>query len=72
MGQFKKRQGCLSFTILIVTLKFVQYYLQQNRFSRCHYVPETLMQKNNMGIIGSDENKVRITGNFLEVLEVKF
>ena len=35
-------------------------YLQQNQylssfcFSRCKYVPETLAQKNNMGILGND------------------
>ena len=54
-----KRQGWLSLTILLVSLKFPHYsYLQQNLyissscFSRCQYVPETLMQKNN--IIGND------------------
>ena len=39
---------------------FCTVYLQQNQcisiscFSRCQYIPETLMQKNNMGIIGYD------------------
>ena len=32
----------------------IKICLQKNWFSRCQYVPETLMQKNNMGVIGSD------------------
>ena len=40
--------------------KIYTIYLQQNRcmtrsfFSICQYIPETLMQKNNMGMIGND------------------
>ena len=33
--------------------KICTIYLQQNS-SSCQYVPETLMQKNTMGIIGND------------------
>ena len=50
--------------------KICTIYLQKTNtwssscFSRSQYVPETLMQKNNMGIIGNDiyENKIRIMG----------
>ena len=61
MSQIKKRQGWLSLIILFGSLKFAQYiynktntYISISCFSRCQYVPETLMQKNNMGIIGND------------------
>ena len=41
--------------ILLVLLYLQQYqYISSSCFSRCQYVPETLMQKNNMGIIGND------------------
>ena len=43
-----------------ITLKFAQYiynktnqYISSSCFSRYQYVPEALMQKNNMGIIGN-------------------
>ena len=58
------------------TAKICRKYLQMNQylssfcFSRYQYVPETLIHKNNMGIIGND---VRINKNnekiFWEVLE---
>ena len=42
-----------------IALKFAQYiYNKTDTYqvivSRCQYVPETLMQKNNMGITGND------------------
>ena len=53
--------------------KICTIYLQQNqyisslRFSRCQYIPETLMQKNNIRII---DNDMRIKWvNFWEALE---
>ena len=60
MNEIKKRWGWLSLTILLVSLKFAQYIYKKTNtwssscFSRSQYVPETLMQKNNMGIIGND------------------
>ena len=58
MSLFKKRRGLLSLIILIVSLKFAQNnYLQHNSsscFSRCQYIPETLIQKSNMRIIGNN------------------
>ena len=52
----------MSLTILFVSLKFAQYtYLQQKPIHikvlflyKCQYIPETLMKKNIMGIIGND------------------
>ena len=60
MSQFKKRQGWLSLIILFVLLKFAQHInnktdtYQASCFSRCQYIPEALMQKNNMGVISND------------------
>ena len=60
--------------ILLVSVKLTQYiynradsYISISFFSKCQYVPKTLMQKNNMGIIGNDiyKNKVRIMDKFL-------
>ena len=46
---------------ICITLKFAQrtgWYISVTKpsscFSRCQYVHQTLMQKNNMGIIGND------------------
>ena len=33
------------------------WYISSSCFSRCQHAPETLMQKNSMGIIGNDMRK---------------
>ena len=65
----KNRPGWLSLTMLLVSVKFALYsYVHQNWyissfcFSRRQYVPETLMQKNNMKIIGNDM-RIKINKN---------
>ena len=59
--QFKERQGWLSLAILLLSLKFAQYIFNKIDTYKVlvsldvhKYVPETLMQKNNMGTIGND------------------
>ena len=72
-------------TILFVSLKFAQYIYIYNKtdtyqvlvsLDACQYIPEILMQKNNMGIIGiiivSYENKIRIMGEVLEGIISEF
>ena len=56
-----RKERWFSSTVLLVPLKFAQYiynktdtYISSSCFSRCQYIPETLVQKNNMGIIGND------------------
>ena len=60
---------CCFTCITKICSKYLQqnWYISNSCFSRCKYVPETLMQKNNRGIIDNDmrikqEESVNIFG----------